>query len=100
MEQDLGFNTIQNFVGRRSYTSEQVEEAYGVDERALYDLAVRNGTLRDYEEEIYGETGLISDTRLKVSGGNDKTQFYIGAGLRDEDGIIKGYRLRPSLHSC
>jgi TonB-linked SusC/RagA family outer membrane protein len=87
-EQDLGFNTIQNFVGRRQYTADEVEEAFGADERAKFEAAQAAGEVFDYEEEIYGNNGFISDSRLSLSGGNEKTNFYFNTSYRDEEGII------------
>lgn len=92
LEQDLGFNTIQKFVGRRTFANAQeVAETFPNEPDApnQWQEAVNSGKLFNYEEEIYGETGLISDTRLKVSGGNAKTQFYVSGAYRTEDGIIK-----------
>jgi len=89
IDQDLGFNSIQNKVGRMQYTTESVREAFGDDEADKFAAASAAGEIFDYEEEIYGERGLIRDTRLKVTGGNEKTQFYVGGSLRDENGIIK-----------
>lgn len=106
--QDIGFNTIIRKVGRRSFTAQQVQDeftprfgnvdnppgpaeiAVGVREREAFERAVANGTLRDYEDIIYGEQGLISDSRLRISGGNDKTSFFVSGSYRDEEGIIKG----------
>jgi TonB-linked SusC/RagA family outer membrane protein len=88
-EQDLGVNVIQNFVGRRQYTAAEVEEAFGADERAKFEAAQAAGEVFDYEEEIYGNTGFISDSRLSISGGNDKTSFYFNTSYRDEEGIIE-----------
>lgn len=86
-EQDFGFNQIQNYMGRRSFTREQAESLYGAG--ALYDAAVaENGGLYNYEEELYGEKGFISDSRLSISGGSNKTKFYFNASRRDEDGIM------------
>ncbi len=97
--QDLGFNTIIRKVGRRSFTPQQVEDEFGGanpdqqaagrQARAAYEAAVARGELFDYEDILYGEQGFISDSRLKVSGGNDKTNFFISGSWRDEDGIIK-----------
>lgn len=86
--QDIGFNSIIRKVGRRSYTADQVEEAFDAAERDRFLEAQRNGEIFDYEDIIYGETGLISDSRLRISGGNEKTSFMFSAGYRDEDGII------------
>ncbi|MCB0549180.1 MAG: SusC/RagA family TonB-linked outer membrane protein, partial [Phaeodactylibacter sp.] len=88
-EQDLGFNTIQNYVGRRQYTAAEVEEAFGADERAKFEAAQAAGKIYDYEKEIYGNTGFITDSRLSISGGNDKTTFYFNTSYRDEEGIIE-----------
>ncbi|WNB18084.1 SusC/RagA family TonB-linked outer membrane protein [Marivirga arenosa] len=96
VSQDLGFNTIQRYVGigDRPWTASLVEETFGPGEVAAYNAAVNGGGLYDYEEELYGETGLISDTRVSVTGGDEKTKFFVGGSLRDENGIIKntGYQ--------
>ena len=89
LNQDFGFNTIQNKVGRRSYTAQEVEDRFGADERAKFEAAQAAGEIFDYEDLIYGEQGFITDTKLKITGGNDKTSFFLSGGLRDEDGIIK-----------
>ncbi|MGB3800891.1 MAG: carboxypeptidase-like regulatory domain-containing protein, partial [Lewinella sp.] len=87
--QDLGFNTIIRKVGRRSYTAAQVEETFGADARAEFEAAQGRGEIFDYEDIIYGETGFITDSRLRVSGGSEKTNFFVSSSWRDEDGIIK-----------
>ncbi|THH39856.1 SusC/RagA family TonB-linked outer membrane protein [Neolewinella litorea] len=87
--QDLGFNTIIRKVGRRSYTAAQIEEQFGADARTEFEAAQSRGEIFDYEDIIYGEKGLISDSRLRVSGGNDKTNFFVSTSWRDEAGIIK-----------
>lgn len=88
-EQDIGANFIQRFVGRREYTAQEVEDAFGADERAKFEAAQNAGEIFDYEEEIYGNVGLISDSRLSMSGGTDKTKFYFNTSYRDEEGIIE-----------
>ncbi len=87
--QDLGFNTIIRKVGRRSYTAAQIEEEYGTDARAEFEAAQSRGEIFDYEDIIYGEKGFITDSRLRVSGGNERTNFFVSTSWRDEDGIIK-----------
>jgi len=94
--QDLGFNTIIKKVGVRQFTEETVRETYGDDEVDLFVAARNAGRIYDYEEELYGEEGFITNTNLSITGGNDKTKFYISGSLRDEDGIIDrtGYARR------
>ncbi len=87
--QDLGFNTIQNPLGLRPWTAQSVEDTFNAAERALFEQAVASGGLIDYEDVIYGEEGFITESKLSVNGGNEKTKFYVGTSFRDEDGIIK-----------
>ena len=87
-DQDLGFNTIQNFAGRRKFNAALVEQVYDAAEAEIFRQAETAGRIFNYEEELYGEEGFISDSRLSVSGGNAKTTFYFNASRRDEDGIM------------
>ena len=92
--QDVGVNTIQKFVGRRSYTADQVQAAFDEEgettQRELFEETIaREGGLYDYEEEIYGNEGLIWQSRISISGGSEKTKFFIGGSIRDEEGIVE-----------
>ncbi|MFI8378418.1 SusC/RagA family TonB-linked outer membrane protein [Leeuwenhoekiella sp. NPDC079379] len=88
--QDIGFNTIANPLGIRPWTAQSVEDTFGADERQKYEATIaERGSLYDLEDIIYGNTGLISETRLSVTGGDEKTKFYVGGGYRDEEGIIE-----------
>ncbi|WP_298541816.1 SusC/RagA family TonB-linked outer membrane protein [uncultured Aquimarina sp.] len=87
--QDTGITVIQNKLGLRPWTAQSVEDTFDATERQRFEDAIANGGLIDYEDEIYGNTGFITDTRLNVTGGNEKTQFYVGGSFRDEEGIIK-----------
>lgn len=97
VSQDIGFNKIQRYLGVRSFTAETVESTYGDPENPAatqaevdrFNAALAAGKIFNYEEEMYGETGLITNTNVSVTGGNDKTRFYLGGSLRDEEGIIK-----------
>ena len=89
LTQDIGFNKVQRLLGMRNWTEERVRDAFSEEEAALFVQARDEGRVYDYEEEIYGETGLITNTNLSVTGGSEKTTFFIGASLRDEEGIIK-----------
>ncbi len=88
ISQNFGFNRIQRTIGQRNWTEETVRAAFGEDEVALFNAAVNNGGLIDYEDEIFGETGFITDTKVSLSGGSEKTSFYLGISNRDEDGIV------------
>lgn len=88
--QDIGSNTIANPLGMRPWTGDSVEATFDAAERAKYAATIAaQGSLYDFEDIIYGETGFITETRLNATGGDEKTKFYVGGGYRDEDGIIK-----------
>lgn len=105
--QDLGFNTIIRKVGRRDFTAQQVLEEFtpnfgnvdnpptpeqiaaGEAEQQRFINAQARGEIFDYEDILYGEEGFISDSRLKISGGSDKTRFFVSGSYRDEDGIVR-----------
>ncbi|MCM4171804.1 SusC/RagA family TonB-linked outer membrane protein [Arenibacter sp. TNZ] len=85
--QAVGFNEAVNLLGQRNWTAALAESVYG--EGALYTAAESAGRLRDYEQEIYGEKGFITNTNLSISGGSDKTSFFGSFTNNEEDGIVK-----------
>lgn len=88
--QDVGVNKIANPLGLRPWTAQSVEDTFGPDERIKFENVIaERGALYDYEDEIYGETGLITDSRISVNGGTEKTKFFVGSSFRDEEGIIR-----------
>ncbi len=115
LSQDLGFNSIINYRGQRNFTSEKIfdfnytpnldepekdQESRDAANRevALFESARDRGELIDYEREIFGQKGLISNTSVNVSGGSENTVFYSAFSRNEEDGIVKntGY-MRNSL---
>jgi TonB-linked SusC/RagA family outer membrane protein len=87
--QDVGVAKILNPLGVRPFTSQSVLADFGAGAQAQYDAAKAAGKLYNYEDEMYGETGLLLNSRLSISGGSDKTKFFLAASAKDEEGIIK-----------
>jgi TonB-linked SusC/RagA family outer membrane protein len=88
--QDVGINKLANAQGTRQWTAQEVEDVFGAAERAKYEATIaQNGSLYDFEDIIYGQTGFITETALSATGGDDKTKFYVGGSHRDEEGIIE-----------
>ncbi|RFS20712.1 SusC/RagA family TonB-linked outer membrane protein [Chitinophaga silvatica] len=92
VSQDAGINKIQRYMGIKTlYTPDELHIRViknGWD--SLEYVNARNSNkLIDYEKEIYGNTGHSRNTNINVSGGNDKTTFLFGAGMRKETGIIR-----------
>ncbi|MFD2245870.1 SusC/RagA family TonB-linked outer membrane protein [Pontibacter ruber] len=87
--QDIGVATVSNLLGVRTFTEERVRDTYGASAVPLFLEAQRTGQIFDYEEELYGNNGMLYNTRLNVSGGNERTRFFVGGLLQDEEGIVK-----------
>jgi len=97
--QDLGFIKVRKLLGVRQFTAETAaslsrDSATGVQYAAEFTAAKASGQLYDYEKEIFGNTGFARNTLVSVSGGGERTTFYLSAGQKDETGIVKntGYR--------
>ncbi|MBP9882708.1 MAG: SusC/RagA family TonB-linked outer membrane protein [Chitinophagales bacterium] len=87
--QSLGFQTMLNPQGTRSWDSEKVAGSFGEGEVPNFQAAESSGTLHDYENELYGNKGMLSDTRLSFANANDKTSFYSSISHKSEDGIVE-----------
>lgn len=92
LSQSIGFQTQLKKLGQRQWTEDKVKAAYGASAVPLYQAA--NGQTFDYEEELYGNTGTMSNSRVSVSGGNESTKYYTGFTYKSDEGIVKetGYR--------
>ena len=97
--QDLGFIEVSKLLGVRQFTAATAttlsnDSATKVRLAAQFADAQSKGAIYDYEKEIYGNTGFARNTLVSVSGGNDRTTFYLSAGTKDEGGIVNntGYR--------
>ncbi len=89
--QRMGQSTVLKKMGHRSFTEQEAIDQYGEDVAALGNDANGNwaGNDFDYEQLIYGETGQLQESTLSITGGDSKTQFYLGGQYMDEGGIIK-----------
>lgn len=91
--QDIGAVSAIKLLGSEGWNDAKIEQyggvyGLGVDE-AKAALRAANGQTWDWEKEIYGNTGTISNTGLSISGGTEKTQFMISGGINSETGIQK-----------
>lgn len=90
LSQDVGFAQGQNFLGLSEFDEENLTaRGVGPEEFDKLRAAEAAGTVVDWEEEMYGETPLLSNTQLSLSGGGQNTQFYVSGGVTSEDGIIQ-----------
>lgn len=87
-QQSLGWTEAINLLGLREYTDQRVEDAFGAAAVPLFQAAQSAGRIIDYENELYGEKGFISNTNFSASGGGEKTTFFAGVTYQNEDGIV------------
>jgi TonB-dependent starch-binding outer membrane protein SusC len=72
---------------RTSVGSDDVENRLEVN-RAPVNAAGQTVERFDYQDQIF-QRGLTSNTTVGLSGGDDKTQFYLGGSLQTQEGIIR-----------
>ena len=97
VDQGIGFVSGINFIGTAEWDEEKIDfydAVFGLPTSAANEKqkladARAAGRIVDWEEQVYGREGLVSETQLSVSGGDAKTRFYVSAALRDEEGIIE-----------
>lgn len=94
LHQSVGVSQMLNPQGVREWTEEKVLGSNYASSIDLFRSAQLSGQIHDYEDALYGNNGGLYNTRLTVSGGNDRTTFFIGGTIKDEDGIVTntGYK--------
>jgi TonB-linked SusC/RagA family outer membrane protein len=107
LSQDIGTATALSLLPSENWTEDKIKAYggyYGQSNvtKALEDFRAAKGQTWDYDKLIFGETGLLSNTSLSVSGGSEKTKFFVSGGYNDEKGIVKNtgfkrYALRTNL---
>ncbi|OQP58317.1 SusC/RagA family TonB-linked outer membrane protein [Niastella vici] len=90
--QSIGWQMQLRKLGQRTWDTTKVRAAYGANGITVYNA--NGGKTYNYEDELYGNKGLMTNTRLSISGGNDKTTYFAGVTYLDNEGIVKhtGYR--------
>ena len=56
---------------------------------ALFAANGSGSKTQDYEKIVYGNTAMLTSSRLNISGGNDKVKFFVAGSTSKEDGIQK-----------
>ncbi len=91
--QTLGMTQAIRLLGQRSWDEAKIRSTYfpsdpdGADADAEVQRFKDNG-VTDYENELYGNNGLLSTSRLTISGGNDKSNYFIGGTFKNDNGIV------------
>lgn len=94
LSQSVGGTFQLRKLGVRDWTRERVLDSKFADQVDIFDQATAAGTVDNIEDLLYGNTGLLSNTRLSISGGDERTTFFVGGTYKDEEGIVEntGYK--------
>lgn len=92
ISQTIGVQMQLRKLGQRTWDRDKALDAFGPSAGPLFDAA--NGQFFNYEDELYGNKGLMSTTRVGVSGGSERTTYYAGFTYKNDEGIVErtGYR--------
>lgn len=103
LNQEVGFTQVRHLMGVRAFTAETAADLAGTADNPSADVQAKRaaykkqftdaqsaGKIFDYEKEMFGQTGLVLNTGLSLSGGGEKTTFYLSGNRRQEEGIVKG----------
>lgn len=92
--QDIGIGRPLRLLGTDDWSVEKINffftnPAKRATELARFQQAQSTGQFFDFEKLFYGNTATLSNTRLSATGGNDKTKFFVGGVITNEDGIVR-----------
>jgi len=92
LAQSIGAQMQLHKLGQRTWDDAKVQAAFGANGLNYY--IANNRQIYDLEKELYGNHGMMLNTRVSVSGGNDRTSYYVGFTRKDDEGIVErtGYR--------
>lgn len=103
LSQDIGFASPLRLLGVDDWSEEKINFFFTTEERRAAELErFRQGNRIDYEDYFYNNTAVLSNTRLNVSGGNNRTKFFLSGNITSEDGTIKNtgfdrYSIRANI---
>ncbi len=96
LSQNIGFTQMLNPLGTRDWDVEKIKAQFGTDDDPdatlhvnAFNAAQSAGNIMDYEQELYGHRGLLSTSRVSVSGGTNTTKFFAGLTRKDDEGIVE-----------
>ena len=90
--QRTGSTTILRKMGHWVYkTYDEAVAQFGSDiaDEGLNSSGSWANTDIDYEGVLYGQVGALSETNISAGGGTSRTRFYVGATIKNDQGIIK-----------
>ncbi|UZD22771.1 SusC/RagA family TonB-linked outer membrane protein [Algoriphagus halophytocola] len=106
LSQDVGFATPLRLLGVDDWSEEKINfffpEARRPIELERFREAQATNTFIDYEDYFYNNEALLLNTRINVTGGDERTKFFVSGNITSEDGTIKStgfdrYSIRANI---
>jgi TonB-linked SusC/RagA family outer membrane protein len=106
VSQDVGFAEPLRLLGVDNWSEDKINvffpEARRSAELERFRSAEATGNFIDYEDYFYNNSALLLNTRINISGGSEKTKFFVSGGITSEDGTIKNtgfdrYSIRANI---
>ena len=93
LSQDIGFAEPLRLLGVDDWSEEKINFFYPEARRPLelerFRAAQSSGNFIDYEDFFYNNQATLLNTRVNVSGGNEKTKFFVSGNISDEEGTVR-----------
>ncbi|MFZ4560734.1 MAG: SusC/RagA family TonB-linked outer membrane protein [Saprospiraceae bacterium] len=87
--QDLGTADPLRLLGTDTWSEAKINTFFPAARRGIELERFRAGSDIDYEDFFYNNDAYLSNTRLTVTGGDDKTKFFISGNIVAEDGTVR-----------
>jgi TonB-linked SusC/RagA family outer membrane protein len=87
--QDIGDASPLRLLGTDSWSEAKINTFFPAARRAVEIERFKQGITIDYEDYFYNNAAVLSNSRLTLSGGDEKTKFYISGNITAEDGTVK-----------
>lgn len=93
LSQDIGFAEPLRLLGVDDWSEEKINFFFPEARRPLelerFRAAQSSGNFIDYEDFFYNNQATLLNTRVNVSGGNEKTKFFVSGNISDEEGTVR-----------
>lgn len=93
LSQDVGFAKPLRLLGVDEWSEDKINFFFPESRRPVelerFRAAQSSGNFVDYEDYFYNNNALLLNTRINVSGGDEKTKFFISGNITNEDGTVK-----------
>ena len=88
--QSVGWTEMLHPLGNRQWDEQKVLDSHFASDIDNF----RKYPQQDMEKLLYGNKGLLSTSRFTVSGGSEKTRYFVGATYKNDEGIVNntGYK--------